>query len=240
MQKNQNAKLLTALGLMLVLAISPLAVVNAQTSIGASTDASVSANATTGSDSASTSSSDDDRKDKVREKAKKRLTELRDRHTERDFRPTIAFTGETEGWGLIGGIAHKSSISLHDGKAAKVGEHQWRLATSGTISVGDKTFDIHLKGKAQGTKKHAGIDIVLHGTVIVDGIEHKIALAGVAAPTSDDNTFALAFTKLGFKGERYHFLQVGKVVISPLSAANISPEQSQKDMASFRASMSVE
>jgi hypothetical protein len=238
MQKNQNTKLLTALGLMLVLAISPLAVANAQTSITTSTDASVSANSTAaGSGSANTSVTEDDRKDKLREKAKKRADELRDR--QRDFRPTIAFKGETNGWALIGGVAHKSSISLHDGKAAKVGEHQWRMVTNGTISAGDKTFDVELKGKAHSTKRNV-VNIQLHGTVMIDGKEHRIGLVGYVLPTSEDNTFALAFTKLGFKGERYHFLQVGQVTISPLPAANISAEQSQKDMASFRAIMSVE
>ena len=249
MQKNRNAKLLTAFSLLFVLAMSPLAVASAQTSSTVSTDASVSANVTASGSSSTSSTEDHDKKVKVKErlekiraeiaeKAKKRL-ETRDlRHDERDFRSTIAFSGETSGWAVIDGKAFKSTITLRDGKAAKVGEHQWRVAVNGTISVEDKSFDVHLKGQVQG-KRHGGATVLLHGT-IMNGEEHKIALSGYVAPTNVDNTFALAFTKAGFKGERYDFFQVGHVTTSPLTAADVSSQQSQDDMASFRAIISVE
>ncbi|MGI0089567.1 MAG: hypothetical protein ACREAF_04405, partial [Nitrosopumilaceae archaeon] len=63
MQKNQNAKLLIALGMLFVLAMSPLAVASAQTSNTASTNANVSDN--------------EERKDKVSDKAKDRVEKIR-------------------------------------------------------------------------------------------------------------------------------------------------------------------
>jgi hypothetical protein len=250
MQKNQNTKLLTAFSLLFVLAMSPLALASAQTSNTVSTDASGSANVTASGSSSTGSLTEDSKKDKVKdrlekiraeiaEKAKKRLEEKRDlRHPERDFRPTIAFSGETGGWTVIDGKAYKSTITLRDGKAAKVGEHQWRVAVNGTISIEDKSFDVHLKGKVQG-KRHGGATVLLHGTIMNEQ-EHKIALGGYVAPTNVDNTFALAFTKAGFKGERYDFFQVGHVTTSPFTTADVSSQQSLDAMASFRATISVE
>ncbi len=237
MQKNQNAKLLIALGMLFVLAMSPLAVANAQTSNSASANANVSANV---------NDKTKDRLEKIRaeivDKEQRRLEEKRDtdRHDERNLRPTIAFDGKTEGWAVIGGTAYESTISLHDGKAAKVGEHLWRVTTNGTISVGDRTFDVDLKGKVQGTKRHGSAIIQLHGKVMFEGEEHRIALGGYLAPTNVENTYALAFTKVGFKGEDYHFLQVGHLTVTPLATEDISLQQSQDDMASFRATVSVE
>ncbi|MGI0083021.1 MAG: hypothetical protein ACREAG_06960 [Nitrosopumilaceae archaeon] len=243
MQKNQNAKLLIALGMLFVLAMSSLAVASAQTSNTASTNANVSDN--------------EERKDKVSDKAKDRVEKIRteivdkeerqleekrdtDRHDERNLRPTIAFDGKTEGWAVIGGTAYESTISLHDGKAAKVGEHLWRVTANGTISVGDRIFDVDLKGKVQGTKRHDSAIIQLHGKVMFEGEEHRVALSGYLAPTNVENTYALAFTKVGFKGEDYHFLQVGHLTVTPLATADISLRQSQDEMASFRATVSVE
>jgi len=249
MQKNRNTKLLTAFSLLFVLAMSPLAVASAQTSNTVSTDASSSANVTASGSSSTSSSTEDSKKDKVKdrlekiradiaEKAKKRLEEKRDlRHDKRDFRPTIAFSGETSGWAVIDGKAYKSTITLRDGKAAKIGEHQWRVAVNGTISIEDESFDVHLKGKVQG-KRHGGAIVLLHGTIINE--ERKIALGGYVALTNVDNTFALAFTKAGFKGERYDFFQVGHVTTSQLTTADVSSQQSRDDMVSFRATISVE
>lgn len=241
MQKIQNAKMLTALALLFVLVISPLAVVYGQTS-NTSVDLSTSGNITASGGSVKVDSSAKIVGDKLnikdlREKIKSERAELKQLRTD-ERRATIAFTGQTDGWVLIGGIASKASISLKEGKAAKVGDHLWRISTNGTITAGSKNYDVHLKGKVEGNKRYGAI-VSLHGTAMIGGEEHRIALSGYVAPTSIEKTFALAFTNLGYKGEEYHFIQVGQVTISPIVSGDVSSNQSQNDMASFRDTISV-
>ena len=242
MQKIQNAKMLTALALLFVLVISPLAVVYGQTNSNTSVDLSTSGNITASGGSVKVDSAAKIVGDKLdiknlREKIKSERAELKQRTDER--RATIAFTGQTDGWILIGGIASKASISLKEGKAVKVGDHLWRISTNGTITAGSKNYDVHLKGKVEGNKRYGGAIVSLRGTAMIGGEEHRIALSGYVAPTSIEKTFALAFTNLGYKGEEYHFIQVGQVTTSPNVSADISSDQSQNDMASFRDTISV-
>jgi hypothetical protein len=197
-----------ALALLFVIAIAPASIVFAQTTPAYTT----------------TDTTDDTRKDKLKEKRDNISDKMRDQVKKRvvkdGVRPSnvdrtadLTFTGQTDGWTILGGTAFKSSIAL-SGEAYHVEGGNWKIKSVGDIKVADRTAKLDLAGQARGDK------ITLHGTGTLDSGEAiKLTLKGHFAPTTDKNVFAIAFTNAGIHyidtGVRVPLMQVGSVTVTP-------------------------
>lgn len=148
------------------------------------------------------------------------------RSHEPDREPDLSFRGETNGWTIVGGHAHKSSIVL-SGHAFKAGERMWKISTTGDITVGDRKAELDLKGVAAGHK------IMLQGNgMLENGEEVRLILVGHYAPTTEDGIFAVAFTHGMFHntntGDRLTMMQVGSIHVESIVSAS-TPEPSDEE-----------
>ncbi|MFY9300051.1 MAG: hypothetical protein WAO91_02520 [Candidatus Nitrosotenuis sp.] len=208
-----DTKNIGALALLLVIAFAPASIVFAQTT---------SADTTTDT---TTDTTDDTRKDKVKEKRENISDKIRDHVKKRvvrdGVRPSsvdraadLTFTGQTDGWTILGGTAFKSSIAL-SGEANHIGGGNWKIKSVGDIVVADRTAKLDLTGNTRGDK------ITLHGTgTLNSGEAIRLSLKGHFAPTNDPNVFAIAFTNAGIHyvdtGVRVPLMQVGTVTVTQI------------------------
>ncbi|HXV51105.1 MAG TPA: hypothetical protein VD689_03155 [Nitrosopumilaceae archaeon] len=134
--------------------------------------------------------------------------------SEPDREPDLSFRGETNGWTIVDGHAHKSSIVL-SGHAFKASERMWKISTTGDIAIGDRKTELDLKGVVTGHK------IMLQGNgILQNGEEVRLTLVGHYAPTTEDGVFAVAFTNGMLHntntGERLTMMQVGSVHVESI------------------------
>jgi hypothetical protein len=159
--------------------------------------------------------------DKIRDKVTDRVRDgvvdkVRDKRI--DKAPDLTYSGKTNGWAILGGMAFPSSIGL-SGEAYHQGGGNWIMTAVGDIAVADQTAKLDLKGHVRGDQ------ITLKGTgTLNDGTAINIHLKGHYAPTSNTNEFAIAFTNSAIQykdtGARMPLMQVGTVTITPI----VTPE----------------
>ncbi|MGQ0376531.1 MAG: hypothetical protein ACT4OW_03380 [Nitrososphaerota archaeon] len=229
MKIKTDTRLFVALGILTILAISPIS-------------SSVFAQSNSGDNDGSNNDNDDKRK-LQKELRKEKLREIKNIALENrietksknfdevishkpDRAPDLSFKGQTSGWAVIGDLAHKSSISL-SGQAFKAGERMWKISTTGDITIGDRKAELDLKGVATGHK------IMLQGNgILQNGEEVRLTLVGHYAPTTEEEVFAIAFTNGMFHnintGERLTMMQVGSIHVEPIVSISTS-EPSDKD-----------
>jgi hypothetical protein len=212
-----NTRFSEALALMLVVTLAPSSIAFAQT---ASVNAETSTDTTVDTDNTQTKSKTradvKARLDAIKEKRTDRIkdeirTNVRDVVSDVDRRIDLTFHGQADGWAIVGGTAHKSSLSLA-GNAHHVGGGNWKIKSEGELTVADKHAKLDLSGFARGNIIH------LQGSGSLDNGEHfRITLKGHFAPTSDDNVYAIAFTNAGIhytnNGIRVPLMLVGSVTV---------------------------
>jgi len=104
-------------------------------------------------------------------------------------RQDLEFEGKTNGWALLGGQAHHTSLTL-DGKAIHNGNGVWKVKSDSELSIGNRDAKVELQGKVTDNK------LRLHGTgELSDGTEFRIILRGHYAPIANsEGDFAVDFT----------------------------------------------
>ena len=224
MVKSQNHNLRAVIGIIFMLAASPLAVTYVQADIAVDSDSAESKSTV---------------KEHVRAILAERVVDgkLQVRHFEvsedtssDEIRQAVMFDGETHGWAYVNGKAYNSGIILFNGKAIKISDNKWKLSAQGTIEVGGKNLDLDLSGR---THSHS---IIMHGTATNDELQYRIILTGNIAQFEEDDTFVIAFIHAGLKnaenGETVKLYQLGQVTMK-------SPNGEKPGVDSFRNSISV-
>jgi hypothetical protein len=223
MVKSQNHNLRAVIGIIFMLAASPLAVTYVQADVDIDGDSTESKSVV---------------KERVRAILAERVVdgELQVRHFEisedvssDEIRQTLMFDGETHGWAYVNGKAYNSGIVLFNGKAIKISDHSWKLSAQGTIDVGGRNLDLDLSGRIHGH------NMIMHGTTINDELQYRIILTGNIAQSKDD-TFAIAFIHADLKnaenGETIKLFQLGQITVK-------SPNGEKPEVDSLRNSISV-
>ena len=223
MVKSQNHNLRAVIGVIFMLAASPLAVTYVQAD-------------TTQDDSVE---SKFEEKESARTILAERIVDgrLQVRHfevsedsTSDEIRRALMFDGETHGWAYVNGKAYNSGIVLFNGKAIKVSEHNWKLSSQGTIEVGGQNLDLDLSGRVHGH------NVIMHGTATNDELQFRIILTGNIAQSGEDNTFAIAFIHAGLKdsvnNETIKIYQLGQVTFE-------SPGVGKTEVDSLKSSTTV-
>lgn len=246
MNAKQEAKYLSALALILVIAVAPVS-----TAVFAQEDTALTdVSETTSVDEPSTDSVDaqtrrdeikakmqelrdqrDDKiqefKDIVRDKYKDRLRtdvslEIRTYDMPPNRQADLTFTGDAVGWTMIGGHALKSSTILN-GEAWHIRGDIWKIHSKGTLNVDQRTIDVEFKGFANGHR------LTLHGTGMIGDDPIRVLIRGHYAPTVDYGVFAIAFNQMGVQnqntGAKFTMAQVGSVTATPTSDEVKIPEQ---------------
>ena len=238
MNAKQEAKFLSALALILVIALAPMSTgVFAQEGT-----TSTEVSETTSVDESSTDTVDDQtRRDEIKDKMQE-LRELRadkiqefkdkvrDEYKDRlrtdvspDVRPydmppdrqaDLTFDGNAAGWTIIGVHAIESSTILN-GEAWHIRGDIWKIHSKGTLVVGERNVDVEFKGFANGHR------LTLHGTGMVGDDPIRVLIRGHYAPTVDYGVFAIAFNQMGVQnhntGAKFTMAQVGSVTVTPTS-----------------------
>ena len=129
--------------------------------------------------------------------------------------PQVKFSGETDGWSIIGGYAFETKIYI-EGKAVRGDDGKWKVKAEGKMKIEDRDVKLLLKGKAYNGH------LRLHGTGVLDsGLEFRIHLSGSYAPTLVENEYALgfkgAYVKFSDNGFRIPLMQVGKASVYPVT-----------------------
>jgi len=162
-------------------------------------------------------------KDKIRDEYKDRLRtdvnpDVRPYDMTPDRQADLTFTGEAAGWTVIGGYAFESRTILN-GEAWHIRGDIWKIHSKGTLHVGDRTVDVEFKGFANGHR------LILHGTGYIGEDPIRVFIRGHYAPTVDYGVFAIAFNQMGVQnqntGAKFTMAQVGEVMVTPLTDVKI-------------------
>jgi hypothetical protein len=243
MNTKQDAKFLSALALILVIALAPIS-----TTVFAQDDTLTNDVPEVSSEDGSTT--DNDVGDKTRrDEIKEKMNELREQRADKiqefkdkirdeykdrlrtdvspDIRPydmppdrqaDLTFSGEAAGWTIIGGHALQSSTILN-GEAWHIRGDIWKIHSKATLQVGQRTVDVEFKGFAN---EHR---LTLHGTGFIGEDPIRVFIRGHYAPTVDYGVFAIAFNQMGVQnqntGAKFTMAQVGDVTVTPISDLNI-------------------
>ena len=236
MNSKQDAKFLSALALILVMALAPVSTavfaqedtvstdVSEETSVDESTTDSVDDQTRRDEIKAKMQELREQRADKIQEFKDKLREEYKDRlrtDVSPDVRPydmppdrkaDLTFTGDAAGWTMINGHAIKSSTIL-TGEAWHIRGDVWKIHAKGTLNVGERSVDVEFKGFANGHR------LTLHGTGYVGEDPIRVLIRGHYAPTVDYGVFAIAFTQMGVQnqntGAKFTMAQVGAVTVTP-------------------------
>ena len=235
MNAKQDAKFLSALALILVMALAPVS-----TAVFAQEDTTSDVSDATSVDESTTDSVGDETqrdefkakmqelrdlraekiqefKDKLRDEYKDRLRtdvspDVRPHDLPPDRQPDLTFTGDAAGWTMIGKHAIKSSTILN-GEAWHIRGDIWKVHAKGTLNVGERSVDVEFKGFANGHR------LTLHGTGYVGEDPIRVFIRGHYAPTVDYGVFAIAFNQMGAQnqntGAKFTMAQVGAVTVTP-------------------------
>ncbi|MFB5630462.1 MAG: hypothetical protein ACE5RN_02625 [Nitrosopumilaceae archaeon] len=244
MNTKQDAKFLSALALILVIALAPVS-----TAVFAQDD-------TVPNDVPEISSVDDSSTDNNdignetrKEQFKEKMNELREQRDEKiqkfkekirdeykdrlrtdlspDIRPhemspdrqaDLTFSGDASGWTIITGHAIESSTVLN-GEAWHIRGDIWKIHSKATLHVGQRTVDVEFKGFAN---EHR---LTLHGTGIIGEDPIRVFIRGHYAPTVEYGVFAIAFNQMGVQNQntdaKFTMAQVGDVTVTPMSDVKI-------------------
>jgi hypothetical protein len=226
-----NTKYTQALALLLVVSLAPASIAFAQSSVEAETTTETT--------------TDTDTKIKTRADVKARITDAQEKrmdlikdevrtkvrdvvsNTPADRGADLTFRGHTDGWAIVGGKAFESSIEF-GGDAYHVGGGNWKITSTGELTVGDRHAKLDLSGFARGNIIH------LQGSGTLDnGEAFRIMLRGHFAPTDERNVYAVAFTNAHIQymdsGLRVPLMQVGSVtIINTILPATVEPVPAQQ------------
>ena len=123
-----------------------------------------------------------------------------------EIRKILLSYGETRGWAYVKNKSYNAGIVLFDGKVIKVGERDLKLSSQGTIKRG-KTLESDLSGRAYDSQ------IILHGNASNNDFRYRIVLSGKIAQTENEDSLAIAFIHAGLKnpemGSSIKFFQIG-------------------------------
>ena len=212
MVKSHNQRLRAVIGIMFMLATSPLSVnyVHADDIVSK----------TELSEDFAKELSKSDRKDRMRSILTEQIVDgkLRVRHfevsqdaTSEDIREIVSFEGKTTGWALVKGKAYSSGIVLYDGKIIRIDDQNWRVTTQGSLEVGGRNLELDLSGCVHDS------NVILHGTATNDDLEFRVIFSGKIAETDSDGVYALAFTHVGLKstenGPSVKLYQIGNITL---------------------------
>ncbi len=168
MVKSQNHNLKAVIGIMFMLAASPLAVTYAEADEmdsglveSISTKQRVSAILT---------------EQIIDGKLQVKHFEISGDASSDEISQTLMIEGKTHGWTNVKGKAYNSGIVLFDGKAIKISDRNWRLSVQGTMELEGRNLDLDLVGRAHGS------NVITHGTTTNDDLEFRIILTGDIAP----------------------------------------------------------
>jgi len=256
MNANKDIKFLSALALILAIALAP--VLTAAFAQDDSVDSDVSVSTTVDATETNADETDETVDNKSKDEIKEKMEELRKQRAEKiqefkdkirdeykdrlrtdvspnvrpydippDRQADLTFTGEASGWTLIGGYALESSTILN-GEAWHIKGDIWKIHSKGALHVGDRTVDVEFKGFANGHR------LILHGTGYVGEDPIRVFIRGHYAPTVDYGIFAIAFNQMGVQnlntGAKFTMAQNGDVTVTPTSDIKI-PEPLQYDTA---------
>ena len=243
MNTKQDAKFLSALALILVIALAPVS-----TAVFAQDDTltndvpeiSSADDSTTDNDVGDKNRSDEinekmndlreqrdnkiqEFKDKIRDEYKDRLRtdvspDIRPYDMPPDRQADLTFSGEAAGWTIIGGHALQSSTILN-GEAWHIRGDVWKIHSKATLQIGQRAVDVEFKGFAN---EHR---LTLHGTGYIKDDPIRVFIRGHYAPTVDYGVFAIAFNQMGVQnqntGAKFTMAQVGDVTVTPISDVKI-------------------
>lgn len=228
-----NTKYTQALTLLLVVTLAPASIAFAQSSVEAEAATETTINV------------DTETKTKTRSDIKARLIDAQEKRTDlikdevrtkvrdvvsntlADRGADLTFRGHTDGWAIVGGKAFESSIEF-GGDAHHVGGGNWKISSTGELTVGDRHAKLDLSGFARGNVIH------LQGSGSLDnGDAFRIMLRGHFAPTDDRNVYAVAFTNANIQymssGLRVPLMQVGSVtIVDTILPATVEPVPAQQ------------
>ena len=185
----KNAKLFSALAIVMVIAIAPASGAFAQSDVAV--------------ENSNNQIDKEERKDfldrikdqrnalrdQIREFNDQRKDRLADSEHERILvEPSLTFEGQTSGWAVVNGKAYPTDFTL-DGKAGQT-KQGWQLTGIGNVFVGEREIPFDLKGFAK--NNHVSMKGVSQNNDSV-----IIHLRGNFAPIAEnENSFALAFTRV--------------------------------------------
>ena len=162
-------------------------------------------------------------KDKIRDEYKDRLRtdvspDVRPYDMSPDRPADLTFTGEAAGWTIIGGYALESKTILN-GEAWHIRGDVWKIHSKGTLEVANRSVDVEFKGFANGHR------LTLFGTGYIGEDPIRVFIRGHYAPTVDYGVFAIAFNQMGVQnqntGAKFTMAQVGEVIVTPLTDVKI-------------------
>jgi hypothetical protein len=243
MNAKQDAKFLSALALILVIALAPVSTaVFAQEDTAPSDVPEISSvdESTTAIDVDENTRRDEikEKMDELREQRADKIQEfkdkVRDEYKDRlrtdvspDVRPyemppdrqaDLEFSGDVAGWTVIGGHARESTTTLN-GEAWHIRGDVWKIHSKGTLTVTDRTVEVEFKGFANGHR------LTLYGTGYIGEDPIRVFIRGHYAPTVDYGVFAIAFNQMGVQnqntGAKFTMAQVGAVTVTPLTDVKI-------------------
>jgi len=248
MNANKDAKLLSALALILAIAIVPIstaAFAQVDTATNDMSDVSTVDETTADTEDDSITVDESTRRDEIKEKMDELRAEraekieefkdkVRDTYQDRlrtdvspdtrpydvapDRVPDLTFSGDASGWTIIGSHAWKSYTTLN-GEAWHIRGDIWKVHSKGTLEVANRSVDVELKGFANGHR------LTLHGTGYIGDDPIRVFIRGHYAPTVDYGEFAIAFTQMGVQnqntGAKFTMAQVGSVTVTPTGDVSI-------------------
>jgi hypothetical protein len=217
-----NRKYAETLVLLLVVAIAPVSIAFAQTT-SAGEETTTNTNADKANIKAQTKANiRADIMTKLADKLEKRTENIKDKTrttidvlSKDNKRTDLTFSGQTDGWAIVGGVASKSSIKLA-GNAHHTDAGKWKIDATGDLTVADRNAKLDLTGFVRGNKIH------LEGSgTLGSGEPIRLVLNGNFAPTSDENMYAIAFTSTTVQymnnGVRVPLMQVGSVTVADIT-----------------------
>jgi hypothetical protein len=242
MNTKQDAKFLSALALILTIALVPVSTaVFAQEDTPASDVPEISSVDESTTDNVEDNTRQDEIKEKMNELRKERAEKIqefkdkiRDEYKDRlrtdvspDVRPydmppdrqaDLEFSGDAAGWTVIGSHAWKSTTTLN-GEAWHIRGDVWKIHSKGTIEVANRSVEVEFKGFANDHR------LTLYGTGYVGDEPIRVFIRGHYAPTVEYGVFAITFNQMGVQnqntGAKFTMAQVGAVTVTPLTDVKI-------------------
>ncbi|MHA7734067.1 hypothetical protein [Nitrosopumilus sp. S6] len=208
----KNAKLFSALALVMAIVIAPASGAFAQSDVAAE-----NSNAIDKEERKAFFDGIKDQRNALRDQIRDFNDQKRDRltdsqHDRANIEPTLMFDGHTSGWAVVNGKAYPAEFTL-EGKAGQT-DRGWKTTGTGTVFVGEREIKFDLKGFAK--NNHVSMKGVSQ-----DNDEVIIHLRGHFTPVAEsENSFALAFTRAVITVEnsdiKVPLVLVGEVTVKPI------------------------
>ena len=223
----KNAKLFSALAIVMAIAIAPASGAFAQSDVAAEN----SKNQIDKEERKAFFDGIKDQRNALRDQIKDFNDQKRDRltdsqHDRPNVEPTLMFDGHTSGWGVVNGEAYSTEFTL-EGKAGQT-DRGWKTSGTGTVFIGEREITFDLKGFAK--NNHVSMKGVSQ-----DNDNVVIHLRGHFTPVVEsENSFALAFTRAAITVQdsdvKVPLVLVGEVAVKPI----VSDDEPVSDETDFQ------